>query len=718
MKRAPRLAALSLLLASCGGVQRPSFSLSTPASGGDALAAVADRVRAAHAEDSAPLAVAVDEDPARGFAVLDVRTGAVLGRVSAVLAGRPYIAGGLVIGRVAGSVVAWTPEGAERWRFADHGLELLGASADGGLVAVVLGGGGVTRRRGELHVRNLDDGASVFVQTVSHALGAPVIAGGSVFLPWDGQNLSVLDARSGAETARLRSRDDVLGFARREGDAVYYGARSLSRLGAASAAGTLDGTPHYRPPAAELPGSPAFALDGYTALRAGLDARERVRLVWRPDPHAAGVAVLHGLVFAVFHRDVFALDAASGALRWAWVSAGDVAGLEVVSSGLLAVDDHGAATLLAPADGHAVWRTRMASQGGQVVLQVPSSFAPARNTDDGPRTALESLLEAAGGSDARLVPAQRFAVHELAAMPGAATTGALVSILTRHTLAPELRAAVGEALATRTEGTDAMLEALEHHADYVRGIEAPPSGYLARALAHAHERRAAAMLVSHLFDPATAVADLAPIVAALRELEDPTSLSALADFVRLYHADVGGVPPAEGGDAVIEREQTDQALLDTAVAQAVEVVARMGGAPEQALLDRVLRNPVVGPDVRAAANRAREGAPPDPQAAAADAGAAPTDMSFEATQHGLSGEQIETAMSARRAEVLECLRGAPSRPAQLRVVFRYDGEGAVTRVSVLPEVFEACVAPIVGAVQLPASDVSRALGTWICATAQ
>jgi hypothetical protein len=74
-------------------------------------------------------------------------------------------------------------------------------------------------------------------------------------------------------------------------------------------------------------------------------------------------------------------------------------------------------------------------------------------------------------------------------------------------------------------------------------------------------------------------------------------------------------------------------------------------------------------------------------------------------------------MSARRPEVLACLSNAPSRPAQLRVQFRYDGDGRVSNVSVMPAAFQACVAPIVAAVQLPTSLAVRELGTWICATA-
>jgi hypothetical protein len=197
---------------------------------------------------------------------------------------------------------------------------------------------------------------------------------------------------------------------------------------------------------------------------------------------------------------------------------------------------------------------------------------------------------------------------------------------------------------------------------------------------------------------------------------------ALADFVRLYHADVGAVAPVGGGDAVIERDLTDQGHLSAAVEQAIESIARMGGPAERALLDRARVHPAATETVRGAAERVRDGAPAEaPPAAPAEEVATPgagTDMTFGAAAGRLGAEAIDGAMSARRAEVLACLAHATSRPAQLRVQFRYDGEGRVSNVSVMPAAFQACVAPVVAQVQLPTSPAVRELGTWICRTAE
>lgn len=745
MKRpALPLVALALSLGCSTAIQRGAFSLSTPASDASNLRGVTERVRSAAPPSVRATVAVVGDDPAQGFAVVDLENGSALGRVNAPLTSRPVVAGDLVIARSGGAIRAWSLQGAERWHVPDNDLDLVGASRDGDRVALALGGAGVTRRRGLLHVVEAGDGSTVSRTEIAHSLGTPTLVGDDVFVPWDGQNLSVLDARNGEELSRVRSRDDVVGFSFREGSVVYFGARALYRLGPEAATGTAEGTPHYQPRRDELPGAAPFALDAYTTLRAGDDARERVRLVWRPDPVQPGVALLHNTVYALYHRDVFALDAQSGALRWAYVSHHDLAGVSVARAGVVVVDTHGGASLLAPEDGRVRWRQTLPANGPQAVLQVPAEFSPTFNVSDPPRPLVESLLEAAGGSDARLIPAQRFAAQALATLPGAPATAALVSILTRRGLSPELRAVVGEGLVNRTEGTDSMLEALDHHFDHVRGIDVPPVGFLARALSHAHERRAAALLVSHLFDPATPTDDLAPIVVALRELGDPTSVHALADFVRLYHADVGAVPPVGGGDPVIERDLAEQQHLNAAVEQAVETIARMGGPQERALLDRVRSHGAAPETVRGAASRVRDGAEPEAPPPAGGAGgdgaggdgatpaaaggsgdgAAPaatgggSDMTFGAASQRVNLEAIDTAMAPQRDAILACLRGAPSRPAQLRVQFRYDGDGRISRVSVMPASFEACVAPIVSGVTLPTSLAVRELATWIFNTNQ
>lgn len=718
MKRVLHLALLGALSA-CGAGHHGAFGLAfAPASSSD-LSAIEARAR--HLADEAPaVAVLVPPAPARGFTVFSLPEGARLGQVGAAITGRPVIAGNLVLAREPGSVVAWGFDGRERWRVPDRGLSLVGASQDAGRVAITLGGAGVTRRNGVLLVVDAVSGASLLQRPEAHAFGAPVLVARDLYVPWDGQNLSIFDAESGDELARVRSRDDVFGFARREGPSVWIGARALYRFGADLADGRAANATRLTFAHEGLPGNPPFMNDPYIALNAGLDARERVRLAWRPDGVAQGATLLGGAVYSLFHRDVFALDATSAAVRWAWVNPADIAGLEVSRGGVTLVDETGRATWIDAATGRAMWKVELNTPTAQAVIQVPTDFAPSGGAGDEPaRSLVESLLLAAGGTDTRLMPAQLFAVRALTEHQDAEATHALVSVLTHRQYPQELRAAAGEAITHRTNGAEAMLEALTAHYDYVRDVAAPPSGLLARGVSAAHERRAVPALIAHLQDPATPASDLPQVVAALRELGDSAALVPLLDFLRLYHADTGMLPPVGGGDLIDDRHIGEQDPLDAALEQAVLAVGAMGGPAERRILDEIGAHPRSALIVRNAVNRVRNG---DTQTVAAAGAGAPSsggdgvDMAFQAPSR-LNAEALENAFRPLRPRLLECLRGMQSRPATVRIQFRYDSAGAVTHTTVNPASLQGCVAPLIESVTLPENTAGRDIATYNLSTA-
>ncbi len=715
MRRALTLC-IALGALGCGASNQGAFGLAYAPSSASELASIEARVRATPPPEVPAVAVVVPPAPARGFAVFSLPAGARLGQVGAQILGRPVIAGDLVVARSPGSIVAWTLDGRERWRVPDRGFSLVGASQDAGRVAITLGGAGVTRRSGALLVVDASSGASRVARPESHAFGAPQLVGRDLFVPWDGQNLSVFDAETGDELARVRTRDDVFGFARREGASVWGGARALYRFGADMADGRSANAARVTFSRDGLPGNPPFMADPYVTLNAGLDARERVRLAWRPDGAAQGAGFAGGAVYSLFHRDVFALDAASGAVRWAHVHPADVAGVEVSRRGVTVVDENGRAAFLDGPTGRVQWRAELGAPAAQAVLQVPADFAPSGGAGDEPsRSLVESLLVAAGGSDTRLMPARLFAVRALIDQQGPEATRALVAVLTRREYPQELRAAAGEAITHRSNGTDAMLEALASHQDYVRDVAAPPAGMLARGLAAAHERRAVPALVAHLQDPATPASDLPAIVAALRELGDASAVPPLVDFLRLYHADTGMLPPVGGGEEHDDRHVGEQEPLDAALEQAALAVAAMGGAAERRVLEEIAAHPRTAPVVRSAIARTRHGEQPAARAQPSEGQGGGVDMAFHAPSR-LNAEQIENAFMPARTRLLDCLRNVPSRPARVRIQFRYDSAGAVSHAMVNPDALQSCMAPIVEAVQLPENTAGRDIATYNLST--
>lgn len=705
---------LLALLAGCATTGTiPDFSLSASPSDRGTVEAQADRVRGAPVPAVTPTVVIVRVAPQQGFAVFTLDTGQLIGEVGVHIDGRPQLVEGIVLARVGHEILAWNHQGRLLWRTNAESYELTGAARDGARVALSLGGGGVTRRHGILRVVDAETGRTHFERRAEHAFGVPTLVGPDVFVPWDGQNLSVFDIARDAEVMRIRSRDDVYSFAMREGPAVYFGAHAVYRLDAEASLGRRESMPHYQLDTTTLPGSPPLALDGYTALQPGLDARERVRVVWRPDPASAGVAMVNQSVYAVFHRDLFALDAASGAVRWAHVHPRDIAGVTACRGGVVVVDDHGQVSWLAGDNGRPLWRVTLPAEGPQAILSAPIDFAPTPNVEEPVVPLVSSLIEAAGGSDTRLLPAQRFAVHALAAIDSGEATRALVTVLTRRGAGPELRAEAGTALMHRTQGAEAMLEALAVHQSFLLATEAPPVGMLATGLLGANERRAVPLLVSHLFDPATPITDLPPLVGALRQFADPSSLGPLVDFVRLYHADVGLIDPIGGGDPVYERDLGEQEHLNAALEQAVEAIQRMGGTAEHRLLEQVQAEPATPEPLRAAIVRVRAGAPTETQPAAQPTG----EMTFATPPPRLSVDAIHDAFEPQRRALLQCLDNAASRPAQVRIQFRYEADGGITQPLVLPATFQSCMAPIVQQVQLPPSNAFRELGTYYLSTA-
>jgi hypothetical protein len=712
VSRAALLLALSLgATAACASLQGArSFDLSYPATPAPALDAIAARVSSSREAATPAVAVLVAPRPAQGFTVFGLPSGERLGQVGAALVGRPVIAGDLVLARTAGSIVAWTLAGAERWRVPDHGYHLVGAAQDGGLVALTLGGFGLSRRNGVALVVDAQSGATHFERVAPIAFGAPCLVGDDLFLPWNGQHLSVFSVRSGDELARVHGRTDLIGFARREGPAVWYGARALLRFGASSA--DVASVPRASFTKEGVPGAPPFMADPYVTLNAGLDARERVRLAWRPDAAATGASFAGASVYSVFHRDVFGVDPASNEVRWGYVHNADLAGVEASREGLAAVDENGHFLFVDARTGQLRWRVDLHAAAAQAVLQVPAEFGPRGHVEEGARTPVEGLLQAAGGTDSRLLPAQLFAVRALIDHDVPEATHALVQVVTHRRYPQELRAAAAEAITRRSNGSEAMVEALAAHYDYVADVEAPPVGLLARGIAAHRERSAVPALIAHLQDPATAASDLPALVSALRELGDPACVQPLVDFIRLNHADIGAAPPVGGGDPIDDRIVSDQEPMEAALEQAVTAVAALGTLNDKRVLAEVAIHPRTPRAVSEAIARALRGEGP----AAIPTEAPQTPMTFQAPPRRVAMDAVEASFFPVRQELLGCLRGAPSRPATVRITFRYDGAGAISNVIVNPATFQPCMEPIIDRVRLPESGANREMGTYNLST--
>lgn len=723
-----------LALAACRSIAGTAgFELDRGPSSRDDLGPVIARIANANSAAVPAVAVVLPPSPAQGFSVFELPSGRRLSQVSARIDTRPIIVGDVILSHVQGMVVAWSLDGTERWRAGDDGLSLNAAARDGDHIAITLGGNGLSTHQGALLVVDASSGHRVSERRIAHALGQPAMAGNDLFVPWDGQNVSVFDVDSDQEIARVRSRD-VMALCVREGSAVYLGGRGLYRLSPAAAENGLTPPPEAsdadagaastpRPtsatrwalPRADLPGNTPFSIDPYTTVRSGMNARERVRALWRPDPARPDVAMTDGKFYSLFYRALFGMDATTGAIQWGYLHTADIVSAEVVRGGVVFVDEQGNIAMVDQATGARRWGTSLNAAAQQVVLQLPMEFtAGSTGADANPTSAVERLLAVAGDSDTRLMPAQLFAVKGLAESTSADATRALVAIVTHPSNTQDLRAAAGEALTHRTSGGYAITEALSARYDYLRQPIVPPSGLLARALASSHEQSGVAALVAHLNDPATRAADVADIAAALRDLGDPAALPALQEFLRLYHADFGEVTPPGGGDAIDERADENSGTFLQALGAVAEAIARIGGNAQLASIDDAISDQRTPRDLRATLAGARSGHSTAGTAGTPSTGGGGSSepSSMVVGVGALAQSQIDEAFAPVRPRLLECLRSATSRPAQVRIQFRYDTDGRITHPSIGRAEFQQCMGEIVTGVQLPTSTAGTEIGTF------
>ena len=348
LRRGPLTLTLTLALTACGASGGAAFDIHFADNRPADLATISADI-AAHAAPAPPaLVTLVAPAPAQGMSTFALPDGRRLWQSTAHLDARPVIAQDAVISHSQSQVIAWDARsGTERWRVADRGYSLVGAAGDGDFVALSLGGGGLENRRGVFLVLDAHTGATKIDDAVHQALGVPAVAGGYAVVPWNGQYLSVFDIRTAAERTRIRSTDDLFGRASSEAGAVYFGARSLYRLAREAGSGHREASAAFVMPRDDLPGRPTLMADGYIPSYAGMNARERVAVLYRNDPAQPGVAFTDGLVYVLFYRVIFALDSAAHfAVRWAYLHPTDIAGAQPYRGGIMLVDVRGGARAL------------------------------------------------------------------------------------------------------------------------------------------------------------------------------------------------------------------------------------------------------------------------------------------------------------------------------------------------------------------------------------
>ena len=576
------LLALAAFAPGCGGASGAAFAHVYPDNETGAVESVARRLADAGTPDEPAVAVGVAGGQLYAW---DLAAGREMWREAVTdPRGEPHVAGPLVILHEGDRIVGHRlTDGRRSFDVSDDRFSLVGAAGEGRYGAFVLSTTGGVGAESRLYLTRGDGVAGQY--DVEFTLGAPEVAAGMVFVPWGHQNVSVIDADSGDEIARLRTLAGVVGHARAVGGALFFGQSGVGRLRPGMIADGPEPVAWQERDVSRLPGTPPLWRNAYDPPASIESATHRIELSWLPVAEGEGVAFADDTIYLTFYKLVFGLAADDLSVRWVQQLDADGVGAAARPGGVVVADAAGGLSYLAASNGRP---TRIADTGLEptVVAFQLGSHEPSGTPGEEPPFLAEQLLAAAQNTDARLVPGRAFAVSALAAQPDDAVTGHIFALCDDGTLPQPLRDAACEALGTRDAGNTAVLRALGRHASFLEGTSAPPVGALATAAARMGERGAVPLLVGHLGDPDTPLTSIPALAAGLASLGDRSAVEPLRDFLWLYHAD------------------GEEAPLAAALGAVARAVVALDGPPGREAVQEILAAPFTSGTVRAALTEA------------------------------------------------------------------------------------------------------------------
>ncbi len=571
--RALVFSALASLLVACGGAT-PSGSLfkkNWQNDGGVSIGRVEERLRKSARVKDENVAVGVTERGLVGQTLESKQRWSYTGKVGSV----PAIAGGLVVFTGDDHVVALDAKtGKELWQVDADGRTLRGAADDGKLTVVSLGST-VPGRSVLLAVDR--SGNVVFETNPGVEIGRPGVIDGLAFVPWGDQYVSVIDLSAKSEVARLLLRD-LVSHALKSDTELWFGERALVRFDdKIRMADNASATRVVLEPR-ELPGRPGWLPRGSELAEVDAGARAKIRVYATPSVEGGAAHFANDAYVATYFRVAYGLSVKDGKLLWAKALPGDALGGAVAERGFVICDASGKVTLLDPKGGP-VSELSLGEKLRGCTVQASSLDTGAGRT----RSPLsEQLAAALVALDPSMAAAQTFLLAELGKLDEPIVTKTLIELASSDRLPPEQRAEARKLIATRREGVEFMLTALERHYDFVSGTLPPPVGSIADALSALNETRGAPLLARHLNDPANSIDDVERAARALGKLATPAEYRDLRTFFALYRA------------------TADEPGLVGAVGAVAEALLRVGGEEGRALVERAATDPLTQPDVRRA----------------------------------------------------------------------------------------------------------------------
>ncbi|MCA9582656.1 MAG: PQQ-binding-like beta-propeller repeat protein, partial [Myxococcales bacterium] len=590
-------------------------------------------------------------------------------------------------------------DGSELWRLPLGDLAYMGAARSAGRIAVVtsVGAMGGARRQSQVRAVEARTGAMAWEHAIDGVLGAPAARGPWVFVPWERQNIAILDMATGRERARLRSTDDVITWVDAGPEGVHYGSHGMYRLTGRSYTGNREEATYRWPMITDAPNDPFLMEDDFIP-KAGLrSARSRIRFFVAPKAAKGDdtVALVGDTVYYVYYRYVFAFDT-ERKLRWVRIVPTPIAGGQVLSEGLLVLGEGGDARILGVDTGLDLWAKDLPAEAiASVAVEASTLSIPAPPAGRQAPELRASLRNVASDGDNTLAAGRAYAIGLLAALPEPEVTRDLLELYSQPSMPGVLRAALREAVRRRTSGAEYLVASLESHYDFLQGTQGPPLDLIAPALVNLDAKEALPGLLEQLIDHETPARFLPETVAAIAALGDATVIPVLMDFLTRYRADSAfsenPAPLLAAADAIFtlggEEERESLRVLATSAPTAAVI-----GTHVESLFakERAAEEARALAEREAAARAARE-------AQARERAARPLRL----TQAQIN-DAFEKAGPALRECILEEL-GRDPKLGRVRMTFILLPEGRATEVHYAPKgkSFVACAAPVVESIRFP-----------------
>lgn len=434
--------------------------------------------------------------------------------------------------------------GKPMWQKTING-EFLGLNADATKAYYVVKQATGARPTWALVAINGKTGAPLWTETAQGQLGVPAASRGLVFSPFMSQWLVVMNATTGKQLTRIKGVDEQISFVDPMGGKVFFGSKfGVFMLDKKAASGKRAESTYG---SAKLPKfiRGTYYWNAFDPIQTRYTAYDRNRILWRAHAGKDKLQFDNNQVVVHTYRFLFAFDAKTGALKWAYTNPRD----DVIGSvhsgkaiGLVSMD--GAIRALDPKTGKKIYETKIKEQ------LVGASFdAEGWSPHDSiakQMSTVQALVAISRDRDRRFDDVKRFAISALANLPGGSATKDLLAVISDKRTPPKIYDAAVDAVIKRREpaGLKYLVKALEVKYDFIKGTKPVAVGVVARAIYGLRgkklpaklARRAAKGLLMQLRSPQTELGDLVGVIRALGVVGNGKELGPLRGMLLAYRA--------------------------------------------------------------------------------------------------------------------------------------------------------------------------------------